>query len=138
VGRPVRDVPGAGAAGGLGAGLLAFLDARLVSGAELVLAAVGFAERIAGADLVVTGEGRIDRQSGYGKLTGAVTAAARRAGVPVVAVAGDKGEGHETLVLAAIAVASEGVSIAQAMKEPLPLIERAAERLVRARPLVTH
>src|SRR5256885_16114111 len=83
VGRSIRDVPGAGAAGGLGAGLLAFLDARLVSGAELVLRAVGFAERIAGADLVVTREGRVDQQSGYCQLTGAGTAGARRAGVPV-------------------------------------------------------
>src|SRR5438045_3142211 len=113
VGRPIRDVPGAGAAGGLGAGLLAFLDARLVSGSELVLRAVGFAERISGADLVVTGEGRIDQQSGYGKLTGAVTAAARRAGVAVVAVAGGLGAGHETLGLDAIAVASEGVPVAE-------------------------
>src|SRR5437868_6258960 len=70
VGRPVRDVPGAGAAGGLGAGLLAFLDARLVSGAQLVLTAVDFASRLKGAALVITGEGRIDRQSGFGKLTG--------------------------------------------------------------------
>jgi glycerate kinase len=138
VGRTIRDVPGAGAAGGLGAGLLAFLDARLVSGAELVLRTVGFAERVVGADLVVTGEGRIDGQSSYGKLTGAVTAAARHAGVPVVAVAGGLGTGHETLGLDAIAVASEGVPIAQAMREPLPLIEHAAERLLRARPLVTH
>jgi glycerate 2-kinase len=138
VGRPIRDVPGAGAAGGLGAGLLAFLDARLVSGSDLVLRAVKFSERIVGADLIVTGEGRVDRQSGYGKLTGAVTAAARRAGVPVVAVAGSLGEGHETLGLDGIAVASEGVPIAQAMGEPMPLIERAAERLLRARPLVTH
>ena len=138
VGRPIRDVAGAGAAGGLGAGLLAFLDARLVSGAELVLGAVRFAERVADADLVITGEGRIDRQSGYGKLTGAVTAAARRAGVPVIAVAGGLGEGHETLGLDAIAAASDGVPIAQAMREPLPLIERAAERLVRARPPATH
>jgi len=138
VGRPIRDVPGAGAAGGLGAGLVAFLDARLLSGAELVLRTVRFAERIVGADLVVTGEGRIDRQSAYGKLTGAVIAAARRAGVPVVAVAGGLGAGHETLGLDAIAIASEGVPITQAMREPLPLIERAAERLVRARPPVTH
>src|SRR5256884_4228878 len=138
VGRPIRDVPGAGAAGGLGAGLLAFLDARLVSGAELVLPAVGLAERIAGADLVVTGEGRVDQQSGYGALPGELTAAARRAGVPVVAVAGSLGAGHETLGLDAIAVASEGVPIAQAMREPLPLIERAAESLVRARPAPTH
>jgi len=86
---------------------------------------------------VITGEGRIDRQSGYGKLTGAVTAAARRAGVPVVAVAGGLGEGHETLGLDAIAVASEGVALAQAMRDPLPLIERAAERVVRARPAAT-
>jgi glycerate kinase len=138
VGRPIRDVPGAGAAGGLGAGLLAFLDARLVSGAELVLRTVRFDERLVGADLVVTGEGRVDRQSSYGKLTGAVTAAARRAGVPVMAVAGSLGEGHETLGLDAIVVASDGVPIARAMREPLPLIENAAERLLRARPSATH
>ena len=132
VGRRIRDVPGAGAAGGLGAGLLAFLDARLVSGAELVLGAVRFADRVRGADLVITGEGRIDRQSAYGKLTGAVTAAARAAGVPVVAVVGGVGAGHESAGLGDIAVASEGVSLEEAMLRPLPLIERAAERLVRA------
>jgi glycerate 2-kinase len=86
---------------------------------------------------VVTGEGRVDQQSGYGKLTGAVTAAARRAGVPVVAVVGGVGAGHETLGLDAIAVASDGVPVAQAMREPLPLIERAAERLARARAALT-
>src|SRR5207237_1152903 len=77
VGRNVRDVPGAGAAGGLGAGLIAFLDARLRSGAELVLDATKFASRVHGADLVVTGEGRADVQGGYGKLTEAVSEAAR-------------------------------------------------------------
>jgi glycerate kinase len=138
VGRPVRDVPGAGAAGGLGAGLLAFLDARLVSGAELVLRAVDFASRLRGADLVVTGEGRVDRQSGYGKLTGAVTAAARAAGVPVVAVAGSIGPGHETLALDGLVAASDGVPVAQAMRDPLPLIERSAEGLLRARSAATH
>ncbi|HEY7625000.1 MAG TPA: glycerate kinase [Candidatus Limnocylindria bacterium] len=137
VGRPVRDVPGAGAAGGLGAGLVAFLDARLGSGAELVLGAVAFAKRVAGADLVITGEGRLDRQSGYGKLTGAVVAAARAARVPVMAVAGGIGEGHDVLGLDAIAVASEGVPIAQAMRDPLPLIEHATARALRARPVPT-
>ncbi len=138
VGRPIRDVPGAGAAGGLGAGLLAFLDARLVSGAELVLRSVGFSKKLAGADLVITGEGRIDRQSGYGKLTGAVAAAARRANVPVVAIAGGVGTGHETLALDSLVVASEGVPHEQAMAQPLPLIERAAERAIRAWPATTH
>ena len=137
VGRPVRDIPGAGAAGGLGAGLLAFLDARLGSGAELVLGAVAFAKRVAGADLVITGEGRLDRQSGYGKLTGAVVAAGRAARVPVMAVAGGIGEGHDVLGLDAIAVASEGVPIAQAMRDPLPLIEHATARALRARPVPT-
>jgi hypothetical protein len=58
--------------------------------------------------------------------------------VPVVAIAGSLGAGHETLGLDAIAVASDGVPIAQAMREPLPLIEHAAERLLHARPPVTH
>jgi hypothetical protein len=56
----------------------------------------------------------------------------------VVAIAGSLGAGHETVGLDAIAVASEGVAIAQAMREPLPLIERAAEKLARARPAPTH
>jgi len=138
VGRSIRDVPGSGAAGGLGAGLLAFLDARLVSGADLVLRAVDFTTHLKGAGLVITGEGRIDRQSGFGKLTGAVAAAARRAGIPVAGVAGSVGPGHEALSLDAIAVASDGVSIAQAMADPLPLIERAAERVVHAALDRTH
>lgn len=137
VGRRIRDVPGAGAAGGLGAGLLAFLDARLVSGAALVLDAVGFDRQLDGAVLVITGEGRIDGQSMYGKLTQAVTAAARRRGVPVVAVAGTLGKGHEAMRDAGIAaietLASTSAERDIAMRDPLPLIERAAARLVQAR-----
>src|SRR5439155_25829738 len=137
VGRDVRDVPGAGAAGGLGAGLLAFLDARLISGAKLVLDAVGFERRLAGASLVITGEGRIDRQSLYGKLTQAVTLAARARGVPVVAVAGGLGEGHEAMrdigVERIEMLAASPAEREAAMRDPLPRIEAAAERAVRAR-----
>jgi glycerate kinase len=138
VGRDVRSVPGAGAAGGLGAGLIAFLDARLVSGALLVLDAVGFDKRLVGADLIVTGEGRIDGQSIYGKLTHAVTVAAKRRGVPVVAVAGVIGAGHEAMRDAGIEAIETlaGPSDADrdtAMRDPLPRIADAAERLVRAR-----
>jgi glycerate kinase len=67
LGLNVRDVPGAGAAGGLGAGLVAFLGAELRSGFELVAEVTSLEERIARADLVLTGEGRLDRQSVYGK-----------------------------------------------------------------------
>ncbi|HZP97722.1 MAG TPA: glycerate kinase [Candidatus Limnocylindria bacterium] len=133
VGRRIRDVPGAGAAGGLGAGLLAFLDARLVSGAQLVLDAVGFERRLAGAALVITGEGRIDGQSAYGKLTQAVTMSARRQGIPVYAVAGMLGPGHERMREAGLSrietLASGEADRAAAMRDPLPRIEAAAERL---------
>ena len=138
VGRDVRSVPGAGAAGGLGAGLIAFLDARLVSGSALVLDAVRFDTRLVGADLVITGEGRIDGQSVYGKLTHAVTVAAKRRGVPVVAVAGIVGPGHEAMRDAgveSIETLADGAESDRdgAMRDPLPRIEDAAERLVRAR-----
>jgi glycerate kinase len=133
VGRNVRDVPGAGAAGGLGAGLLAFLDARLRSGAELVLDAARFASRIAGADLVVTGEGRADAQSAYGKLTQAVTHAARDAGVRAVMVVGGTGPGYEVLLaqgVDAIEVSTpHGMAIAEAMRNAERLIEDASARL---------
>ena len=138
VGRDVRSVAGAGAAGGLGAGLIAFLDARLVSGSALVLDAVGFDKRLVGADLVITGEGRIDGQSIYGKLTHAVTVAAKRRGVPVVAVAGMIGPGHEAMRdagIEAIETLASGSDADReaAMRDPLPRIEDAAERLVRGR-----
>jgi glycerate kinase len=133
VGRNVRDVPGAGAAGGLGAGLLAFLDARLRSGAELVLDATKFASRVAGADLVITGEGRADAQSAYGKLTQAVTHAARDAGVRVAMVVGGTAAGYEALLaqgVEAIEVSTpEGTALADAMRNATPLIEEAAARL---------
>jgi glycerate kinase len=78
--RPVADVPGAGAAGGLGAALAA-LGARLEPGAELVLRAIGFDRRLEGAALAVTGEGRVDATTLEGKAPAAVVAACRRAGV---------------------------------------------------------
>jgi glycerate kinase len=88
LGVDVADIPGAGAAGGLGAGLLAFAHAELVPGARLVFEALRFDERIAGADLIFTAEGRLDAQTAYGKAVGAVAAAGQRQGVPVVALAG--------------------------------------------------
>jgi glycerate kinase len=132
--RSVRGVPGAGAAGGLGAGLVAFLDARLVSGAKLVLEAVGFERRLDGVALVITGEGRIDGQSIYGKLTHAVTVAARARGIPVVAVAGLLGDGHQAMRDAGIerieTLASSVAERETAMRDPVPLIEAAAARAV--------
>ena len=97
IGRPVRDVPGAGAAGGLGAGLMAFLGAELRPGIKIVLDASGFADRIRGAQLVLTGEGQIDRQTAYGKTISGVARTAAEQGIPVVALVGCVGEGVENL-----------------------------------------
>jgi glycerate 2-kinase len=88
VGLALADLPGAGAAGGIYAGLAAFAAAERVSGAEWMLEACGFHKAVAGADLVITGEGRLDGQTESGKLAAVVAAACRSAGVPVIAVAG--------------------------------------------------
>ncbi|HOW19372.1 MAG TPA: glycerate kinase, partial [Phycisphaerae bacterium] len=85
LGKDVRNIPGAGAAGGLGAGLLAFCGAAIRPGVEIVIDAVRLRERLVGADLLITGEGRLDRQSMMGKLIAGVGRAARDAGVPAVA-----------------------------------------------------
>ncbi|MCE0765462.1 glycerate kinase [Pseudonocardia kujensis] len=82
------DVPGSGAAGGVGFAALAVLGARRRPGIDVVLELVGFAEHLAGAGLVVTGEGALDAQTLHGKAPAGVAAAARAAGVPVVAVCG--------------------------------------------------
>ncbi len=94
--RSVIGVPGAGAAGGVGAALLA-LSARLESGAESVLDLIGFDEKLADADLVVTGEGFMDEQTAAGKAPIAVARRARRAHVPVAAVAGGRAERLESV-----------------------------------------
>ncbi len=88
LGIDLRDAPGAGAAGGLGFGLMAFLGARLRPGVEVVMDAAGVRERIEQADLVVTGEGALDAQSLSGKVVAGVLRAALEAGVPAAVVCG--------------------------------------------------
>lgn len=88
LGIAVADVPGAGAAGGMGAGCLAFLQAELKSGIECVLDTVRFDDLLEGASLVITGEGRIDSQSVRGKVISGVARRTRARGVPLVALVG--------------------------------------------------
>jgi glycerate kinase len=89
LGVDVRTMPGAGAAGGLGAGLIAFLGARLRPGVEVVMEAVGLPDRIRAADIVVTGEGRFDDQSLRGKVPAGVLRAAEEARTPAVVLCGE-------------------------------------------------
>ncbi len=95
LGTDVSQVPGAGAAGGLGGGLMAFFGAVLRQGIDVVLDAVGFDQAVADTDLVFTGEGKIDSQSLSGKVVVGVARRARPHGVPVVAVVGDIGDDFE-------------------------------------------
>ena len=91
-GKDIAQIPGSGAAGGTAGGLLAFTDARIISGAEMVLDLAGFDEAINGASLVITGEGRIDAQTMKGKLPSIVAARAAAHGIPVIAVCGKCGK----------------------------------------------
>jgi glycerate 2-kinase len=88
LGKSFRDIAGAGAAGGLGAGLLAFLHADLKRGVDIILHAVNFEDVVKDADLVITGEGRIDSQTVYGKTPIGVAKVAKKYNVPVIGLAG--------------------------------------------------
>jgi glycerate kinase len=98
LGVDVTSLPGAGAAGGLGAGMVAFLGARLLPGGEYVVGEVGLRERLADADLLVTGEGRLDDQSLRGKAPVVAGRVARAAGVRSVCISGSLGEGWQAAV----------------------------------------
>ncbi|HOW28431.1 MAG TPA: glycerate kinase [Elusimicrobiota bacterium] len=95
--RDFSRVPGAGAAGGLGAGAMAFLGARLESGIGLVLDILQMEKSMRNADLTLTGEGRTDGQSASGKVADGLGAIARKTGVPLVILCGSMGPGHEKL-----------------------------------------
>ncbi len=88
LGIDIIDTPGAGAAGGLGAGLMAFLQAEMRSGVEVIMDAVWFDYKLNGVDLVLTGEGQIDAQTVFGKVVAGVARRAKAKGVPVIAIGG--------------------------------------------------
>lgn len=89
------EFPGAGAAGGLGFGLMAYLHASLLPGAELILRETGLSQAVQEADLVITGEGCLDAQTAMGKAPAGIAQLARRYGKPVIAFSGAAGEGAE-------------------------------------------
>ncbi len=135
LGERVRDVPGAGAAGGLGAGLLAFLHAKLRPGAELILEAVKLEDALRNADLVITAEGQIDEQTAYGKSVGAVAKLAKRYNLPVLALAGSLGDNYQQvykLGVDGIAVLpSAPMTLHYAMEHAASLATDATERMLR-------
>jgi len=130
----VEPLPGAGAAGGLGAGLVAFTGARLRPGAEMVMEALKLDERIQGAHLVITGEGRLDSQTArFGKGPAAVARHARKAGIPVVGLGGSVADEAELRLLfdGLEATVVEPCTLDEAIAQAEPLLARAASRVMR-------
>ncbi len=133
--RDVSEEPGAGAAGGLGAGLMAFAGATLQSGIDMVCEVLQFDALLQGADLVITGEGRADRSTIFNKAPAGVARHAQAHGVPTVLLAGSLGSGYEELyehgLAAVVCIADRPMSFDVSLSRSAELLESAAERTLR-------
>ena len=139
-GKAIATMPGSGAAGGLGAAVLAFLGGALRPGIELLLDTAGFDELLEGADLVITGEGRIDGQSAHGKVPAGVGLRCKAKGVPCAALCGSVGPGAEAVYncgVTAIFSAVQGVTTFSEIRETcrgdLAFLTESVIRLLQAR-----
>lgn len=134
-GVDVNEIHGAGAAGGLGAALCVFLQAKMVSGIETVLDLIDFKSLLNDVDIVITGEGRIDWQSAYGKVPSGVGKRCKEKGVPAVAIVGGIGDGAEKIydmgVESIISTINGAMKMEEALERAEELYTSAAERLFR-------
>ena len=135
MGKRVADATGAGAAGGLGAGLMAFADATLQSGIDLICQSVDFDSHLEGADLVITGEGRIDASTAFNKAPVGVAKRAKAKGVSVLALAGSLGTGYQQVydhgIDAVLPISDRPMSFRESLSRTRELLCDAADRGVR-------
>ncbi len=135
LGADIVDLPGAGAAGGLGGGLVAFLHARLRPGVEIVIEATDLAGKLRDADLVITGEGGIDRQTIYGKAPIGVAHVAKRFGLPVVVIAGSVADDADVVyehgIDALESLVKRPMALEEAVANAAVFVSSAAERVAR-------
>ena len=133
LGKSFREIEGVGAAGGLGASLLAFLDAKLKRGIDIVLDAVSFDEAVKDADLVITGEGRIDSQTIYGKTPIGVAKAAKKYDVPVIGLAGSLSDDSDVVyehgIDALFSIVPGVVTLPEAFEHAADYMERTARNI---------
>jgi glycerate kinase len=131
----IKDLPGSGAAGGLGGGLVAFAGGKLEPGVELIIDAVKLAQRLEDTDLCLTGEGTIDAQSAFGKTAVGVARLARSLHCPTLALAGSIGPGAQAVlnhgIDAYFSICPGPLSLEQAIDQAGLLLEQAAEQAVR-------
>ncbi|NYE05872.1 glycerate kinase [Bacillus niacini] len=136
-GLNLQDIPGAGAAGGLGAAFAGFLGAKLESGVDLILGQARFEEKLKGVDLVITGEGKLDGQTSMGKAPAGIAKLAKRKRIPVIALAGDISEGnpslHESGISAYFTIVTGPVELKTAMVPEIAKnnMKRTAEQIGR-------
>ena len=139
----ISEIPGAGAAGGLGGGVLPFLNAELQSGIDIVLDMLRFRETIQGADLIFTGEGKLDKQTGMGKALGGILRYAKEEAVPVIAIGGcvEACEILNEMGFASIfSIQTAPVSLQEAMDRDFALknIRQVATQIMRTIQIGTH
>jgi glycerate kinase len=135
LGIDIAETPGAGAGGGVGGGLIAFTNATLKRGVELVVAATRLEQHMQGADLAITGEGRVDFQTAFGKTPSGVAAAARKFGVPVVAIGGGLADDAGGVFAHGIdgleSATPNAMALEVAIKKSRQYLQDAAERVAR-------
>ncbi len=129
-GKDVAIIPGSGAAGGIAAGLMVFYDTEIKKGIDMVIEAAKIDNELTGADLIITGEGKIDEQSNLGKVTGSISALAKKYSIPCIAVCGitDLDEKETTAMgfKKVIALKDQSISKEEAMKNAFYLLEEKA------------
>jgi glycerate kinase len=133
--KDINKIPGAGAAGGLGAGLVAFLDAELKAGVDIVLDIIDFESYLKDVDLVITGEGMLDGQSIYGKTPVGVSRSAAKKDIPVIAIAGTLGEGVEKILDYGInsyfSIIDRPAELKEIIEESPELLANLSEQIIR-------
>ena len=135
MGKDILDSPGSGAAGGLGAGVRVFLNAKLERGINIVTKITNLSERVRDADLVITGEGMIDFQTAFGKTPYGVAQVAKQFNIPVIAIAGGLGKNYQELYdkgfNAIFSIVNKPMPLEFAMENASALIESVTENIIR-------
>lgn len=135
LGKDVKDLPGAGAAGGLGAALLAFLNAQLRPGIEIVMELSNFKEKVENSDIIFTGEGSTDYQTKFGKVPFGVAQIAREYNKPVVCVSGSLLKGYEQLyeygITAMFSIIDKPMELKEAMERGNELLEKTVSNITK-------
>ncbi|MFU0782451.1 MAG: Glycerate kinase [Thermoanaerobacterium thermosaccharolyticum] len=135
LGKDFSDVPGAGAAGGLGFSLMAFLNAKIRSGIDIVMEASNIDKKIKSCDIVITGEGNTDFQTAYGKAPAGIARIAKKYGKPVVILSGGLGKNYKNLydvgVTSMFSIVDRPMTLQEAMINAKKLISDRAEDIIR-------